>query len=55
MERRALHAFGVPLDDERLVALLTPDERLRTVLTADAYGAGEADALLGRASVEQLT
>lgn len=45
---RFMH-FGVPLDDERLVALLRPDERIRTVITADAYGAGEADALLGRA------
>src|ERR671916_599564 len=41
--------FGEPLDDERLAALLGPDGRLRTVITADAYGAGEADALLGRA------
>jgi aryl-alcohol dehydrogenase-like predicted oxidoreductase len=31
------------------VALLRPDERIRTVMTADVYGAGEADALLGRA------
>ena len=45
---RFMH-FGEPLDDERLAALLKPDERLRTVITADAYGAGEADALLGRA------
>jgi len=45
---RFMH-FGEPLDDERLIALLRPDERLRTVITADAYGAGEADALLGRA------
>jgi aryl-alcohol dehydrogenase-like predicted oxidoreductase len=45
---RFMH-FGEPLDEERLVALLRPDERLRTVITADAYGAGEADALLGRA------
>jgi aryl-alcohol dehydrogenase-like predicted oxidoreductase len=41
--------FGEPLDDEQLIALLRPDERLRTVMTADAYGAGAADALLGRA------
>src|SRR5919107_3326107 len=41
--------FGAPLDDERLAALLRPDERIHTVITADAYGAGEADALLGRA------
>ena len=45
---RFMH-FGEPLDDERLIALLRPDERVRTVITADAYGAGEADALLGRA------
>jgi aryl-alcohol dehydrogenase-like predicted oxidoreductase len=45
---RFMH-FGEPLDDERLAALLRPDERIRTVMTADAYGAGEADALLGRA------
>ena len=41
--------FGEPLDDERMVALLRPDEQIRTVLTADAYGQGEADRLLGRA------
>src|ERR1700742_1680300 len=45
---RVMH-FGEPLDDERLAALLRPDERIDTVITADAYGAGEADALLGRA------
>ena len=47
---RFMH-FGEPLDDERLAALLRPDERIRTLMTADAYGAGEADALLGRAPV----
>ncbi len=41
--------FGEPLDDERLITLLRPDDRLRTVITADTYGAGEADRLLGRA------
>jgi aryl-alcohol dehydrogenase-like predicted oxidoreductase len=45
---RFMH-FGEPLDDDRLAALLRPDERIRTVLTADAYGTGEADRLLGRA------
>jgi aryl-alcohol dehydrogenase-like predicted oxidoreductase len=45
---RFMH-FGQPLDDERLVALLRPDERIPTVLTADAYGAGEADRALARA------
>ena len=41
--------FGEPLDDDRLIALLRPDERIRTVMTADTYGAGDADTLLGRA------
>jgi aryl-alcohol dehydrogenase-like predicted oxidoreductase len=40
--------FGEPVDDERLSALLRPDG-IRTLLTADAYGAGEADVLLGKA------
>src|SRR5690349_16653456 len=44
---RFMH-FGEPLDDERLIALLRPDERLPTILTADAYGAGEADRIIGR-------
>ncbi|MGB2710954.1 MAG: aldo/keto reductase [Conexibacter sp.] len=45
---RFMH-FGEPLDDERLIALLRPDAQIRTVLSADAYGAGAADRLLGRA------
>jgi aryl-alcohol dehydrogenase-like predicted oxidoreductase len=45
---RFMH-FGEPLDDERLIALLRPDDAIRTVLTADVYGEGEADRLLGRA------
>jgi aryl-alcohol dehydrogenase-like predicted oxidoreductase len=45
---RFMH-FGEPLDDDRLAALLRPGDGIATVLTADAYGAGEADALLGRA------
>lgn len=45
---RFMH-FGEPLDDERLVALLRPDEQIRTVITADTYGQGEADRVLGRA------
>jgi aryl-alcohol dehydrogenase-like predicted oxidoreductase len=44
--------FGQPLDDDRLIALFTPDERIRTVITADVYGAGEADRMLGRALSE---
>jgi aryl-alcohol dehydrogenase-like predicted oxidoreductase len=41
--------FGEPLDEERLEALLRPDHGVRTVMTADAYGAGAADELLGHA------
>jgi aryl-alcohol dehydrogenase-like predicted oxidoreductase len=41
--------FGEPVDDDRLLALYRPDERIATVLTADVYGEGEADRLLGRA------
>ncbi len=45
---RFMH-FGEPLEDERLLALLTPGDGIDTVMSADAYGAGEADRLLGRA------
>jgi len=45
---RYLH-FGAAIDEERLQALLTPGDGLDTLLTADAYGAGEADRVLGRA------
>src|SRR5437899_3872103 len=41
--------FGEQIEDERLLALYRPDERIRTVITADVYGSGEADSLLGRA------
>jgi aryl-alcohol dehydrogenase-like predicted oxidoreductase len=41
--------FGEAISDERLEALLRPCERIDTVITADTYGAGEADVLLGRA------
>ena len=41
--------FGEPLDDERLVALLRPGDGIQTVFTADVYGQGEADRLVGRA------
>jgi aryl-alcohol dehydrogenase-like predicted oxidoreductase len=41
--------FGEPISDERLEALLRPGDGISTVITADAYGAGEADVLLGRA------
>jgi aryl-alcohol dehydrogenase-like predicted oxidoreductase len=41
--------FGEAIGDERLAALLRPGDGIDTVLTADAYGAGEADTLLGSA------
>ena len=48
---RFMH-FGTPVDDDRLAALLRPGQGIATLITADAYGAGEADALLGRALAE---
>src|SRR3954452_15418950 len=45
---RFMH-FGEALDDDRLKDLLRPRDGIRTVMTADTYGQGEADALLGRA------
>jgi aryl-alcohol dehydrogenase-like predicted oxidoreductase len=41
--------FGEAISDERLEALLRPGGGIDTLITADAYGAGEADALLGHA------
>jgi aryl-alcohol dehydrogenase-like predicted oxidoreductase len=41
--------FGEMVDEERLARLLRPGDGVSTVLTADAYGQGEADSLLGRA------
>ncbi len=40
---------AMPIDDERLVALLRPDARIRTVVTADVYGQGAADERSGAA------
>jgi aryl-alcohol dehydrogenase-like predicted oxidoreductase len=45
---RFMH-FGEALDDARLEALLRPGDGIDTVITADTYGQGEADSLLGRA------
>ena len=45
---RFMH-FGEPLGDERFISLITPDDQLRTVITADVYGTGDADRMLGRA------
>ena len=45
---RYMH-FGEQLDEDRFVRLLRPDEAIHTVVTADVYGAGEADLAVGRA------
>ena len=45
---RFLH-FGEAVDEERLAAVLRPRGGIDTVLSADTYGQGEADSLLGRA------
>jgi aryl-alcohol dehydrogenase-like predicted oxidoreductase len=45
---RFMH-FGKSIDDDRLLALITPDESIDTVITADVYGTGDADRMLGRA------
>jgi aryl-alcohol dehydrogenase-like predicted oxidoreductase len=45
---RFLH-FGEAVDEERLAMVLRPGGGIDTVLSADTYGQGEADALLGRA------
>ena len=45
---RFLH-FGEAIEEDRLAALLRPGDGIDTVLTADAYGTGEADKLLGQA------
>jgi aryl-alcohol dehydrogenase-like predicted oxidoreductase len=45
---RFLH-FGEAIEEDRLTSLLRPGEGIDTVLTADAYGTGEADLVLGRA------
>jgi aryl-alcohol dehydrogenase-like predicted oxidoreductase len=45
---RYMH-FGDPVSEERLAALLRPGDGIHTVVTADVYGAGDADRLVGRA------
>jgi aryl-alcohol dehydrogenase-like predicted oxidoreductase len=45
---RFMH-FGEPIDEPRLEALLRPGGGVDTVLTADVYGQGAADELVGRA------
>jgi aryl-alcohol dehydrogenase-like predicted oxidoreductase len=44
--------FGEPIDEQRLEALLRPGDGIDTVLTADVYGQGAADTLVGRALAE---
>jgi aryl-alcohol dehydrogenase-like predicted oxidoreductase len=39
--------FGEAIDEARLQGLLRPGRGIDTVITADAYGQGEADSLLG--------
>jgi aryl-alcohol dehydrogenase-like predicted oxidoreductase len=41
--------YGEEIDEERLEGLLRPGGGIDTVLTADTYGQGEADRILGRA------
>jgi len=41
--------FGEAIEEERLERLLRPGDSVDTVLTADTYGQGEADRILGRA------
>ena len=41
--------FGQAIEEDRLQALVRPGDGIDTVLTADAYGQGEADSVLGRA------
>ena len=46
---RFLH-FGEAIPEERLAALLRPGAGIETLITADAYGAGQADRVVGRAT-----
>jgi aryl-alcohol dehydrogenase-like predicted oxidoreductase len=39
--------YGEKIDEDRLVRLLRPGSGIETVITADTYGQGEADRLLG--------
>lgn len=41
--------FGMAIEEDRLAGLLQPGRGIDTVLTADAYGQGEADRVLGQA------
>ncbi len=39
--------FGEAIEEQRLEALLRPGGGISTLITADAYGAGDADRVLG--------
>lgn len=41
--------FGEAIDEERMLALLRPGAGVETLISADVYGEGAADSLLGRA------
>jgi aryl-alcohol dehydrogenase-like predicted oxidoreductase len=41
--------FGEAIDEDRLERLVRPGDGIDTVLSADVYGAGDADRMLGRA------
>lgn len=45
---RYLH-FGEAIEEDRLIELLTPGGGISTLITADAYGTGDADLVLGKA------
>lgn len=45
---RFMH-FGEEIDEDRFVALLRPGDDIHTLITADVYGSGACDALVGRA------
>jgi aryl-alcohol dehydrogenase-like predicted oxidoreductase len=45
---RFMH-FGDAIDDDRFLAMVRPGDGIDTVLTADVYGTGEADTMLGQA------
>jgi aryl-alcohol dehydrogenase-like predicted oxidoreductase len=49
---RFMH-FGEPVDEDRFRALIAPDEAIDTVITADVYGAGDADRMLGQAIADR--
>lgn len=45
---RHMH-FGLPVDEDRLIDVLRPGGGIDTVVTADVYGEGAADSLVGKA------